>query len=84
MHVAAPSAPCSDLVPERWRAGVESAAFPAPAELAADPAQAWRLFGVRQTGQLDKANLTTADVLAIVEACEARDAAAAAAITRPG
>lgn len=50
--------------------------------MTADPALAWRLFGVRQTGQLDKANGRTADALSIVQGCEARDAKAVEHITR--
>lgn len=78
----APNA-CSGLIPERWRGGVESAPFPASAELQADPATAWRLFGVRQTGSLDEANARTADSIAIVEACERRDKEAADQLARP-
>lgn len=37
----------------------------------------WVAFGDAQTGQLDKANGRTADALAIVEKCEARDREAA-------
>lgn len=80
MLVSGPSAPCSDLVPAGWLEGVESADFPGQGELATDPAQAWRLFGVRQTGQLDKANERTADSIGIVRKCEARDRQAAEAI----
>lgn len=36
----------------------------------------WIAFGDAQTGQLDKANGRTADTIAIVSRCEARDAAA--------
>lgn len=74
---------CSALVPSRWADGVQSAAFPAAAELSADPATAWRLFGVRQTGALDESNARTADTLAIVKACEARDKEAAERLTKP-
>ena len=40
-------------------------------------------FGVAQTGQLRTANGRTSDVVAIVKACEARDAAAVRSIERP-
>lgn len=36
----------------------------------------WVAFADAQTGQLDKANGRTADVIGIVERCEQRDAAA--------
>lgn len=34
----------------------------------------WRVFGLAQTGQLDRANQRTADSISIVEKCEKRDA----------
>jgi hypothetical protein len=74
---------CSSLVPERWADGVESASFPASAELSADAATAWRLFGIRQTGALDEANLRTRDALTIVANCEKRDREAVEKLTRP-
>lgn len=45
--------------------------------------QDWQVFGIEQTGQLAKANGRTADVVAIVTTCEARDAAAARHINAP-
>lgn len=34
----------------------------------------WQVFGLEQTGQLDKANGKVGDVLAIYDTCEAREA----------
>lgn len=65
------ASPCSQLVPETWRKGVESAPLPAH-----DTVGEWVAFGDAQTAQLDKANGRTADALGIVEKCEARDRAA--------
>lgn len=42
----------------------------------------WEIFGAAQTGQLDKSNTDKAAVIAIVEACEKRDAQADAAIVK--
>lgn len=73
--VASPSA-CSSLIPDSWRTPVEGAPIPEEAGDALTQLKAWIGFGVRQTGQLDKANGRAADALAIVERCEARDRAA--------
>lgn len=78
-QVLTPGAPCSSLVPAGWAEPVPSAAF--PRDDADD--RAWMAFGVEQTGQLVKANGRTSDSLAIVRACEARDAAAVRRIERP-
>jgi hypothetical protein len=43
----------------------------------------WIAFGDAQTGQLDKANGHTADVIEIVERCEQRDAAVIKRLQRP-
>jgi len=43
----------------------------------------WQIFGVAQTGQLKLANGRAADVIGVVEACEARDAASVREIERP-
>ena len=48
-----------------------------------DPALDAQVFGVEQTGQLQLANRDKADGLAIVRACEARDAAATRHINAP-
>ncbi len=56
-----------------------SAAIPGPAGEQAD----WMVFGVRQTGQLDKANGRFRDGIGIIERCEARDAAAVRRIEAP-
>lgn len=62
---------CSTMIPSSHR-------LPVPgAELPAGDLSAGRLavFADAQTGQLDKANGRTADVLEIVERCESRDRA---------
>lgn len=43
----------------------------------------WVIFADAQTGQLDKANGHTADVIEIVEACELRDHEAQKKLKRP-
>lgn len=75
--VAAPSA-CSTLVPSSHRVAVPGADLPSANATAGD----WVAFGDAQTGQLDKANGHTADVLEIIDTCEKRDAATLKAITR--
>src|SRR5690606_25669696 len=77
--IVTPAAPCSALIPAPWTEPVPSAALP-PAE---SNERDWMVFGVAQTGQLRTANGRTADVIGIVTACEARDAAAARQIERP-
>ncbi len=62
------ASPCSQLVPDGWKAGVESAPLPK-----VDSVGEWVAFGDAQTAQLDKANGRTADALNIVAKCEARD-----------
>lgn len=42
----------------------------------------WETFGAAQTGQLDKANADKTSALAVIEACEKRDAEAEAAIVK--
>lgn len=69
------ASPCSQLVPDAWRGGVESAPLPK-----AETVGEWVAFGDAQTAQLDKANGRTADALSIVEKCEARDREAAQAL----
>lgn len=39
-----------------------------------DPAQDWQLYGVAETGQLNRANDDKQTGFAIINACEARDA----------
>jgi len=68
--VATPAA-CSTLIPDSWRQGVPGAALPVGGVVGD-----WIAFADAQTGQLDKANGRTADTLAIIERCEARDRAA--------
>ncbi|WP_298699179.1 hypothetical protein [uncultured Brevundimonas sp.] len=73
-----PAANCSSLVPDSWRVGV-----PAPALPAGDTAGDWIAYADQAVGQLDRANGRTSDALAIVTACEARDAAAVREVQRP-
>lgn len=77
--LAAPTAACSTLVPSSHRKDVDSAEPPA---LDAQAGAVWA-FADAQTGQLDKANGHTADVLEIVERCETRDRAAVAHLQAP-
>lgn len=74
-----PAVGCSSLIPAGWTEPVPSAAFPSDASDDRD----WMAFGVAQTGQLVTANGRTSDVIAVVKACEARDAASAREIERP-
>lgn len=62
------ASPCSQLVPDGWKDGVESAPLPK-----VDTVGEWVAFGDAQSAQLDKANGRTADALTIVQKCEARD-----------
>ena len=66
--VAASAASCSSLVPDNWKQGVAGADLPIGNVLAD-----WIAFGDAQTGKLDQANGRTADAIAIVERCEARE-----------
>lgn len=83
--IIADKAPCSQLVPVAWRAGVSGAPAPATLDQATfvNPlaysdalAREWMKFGVAQTAQLTIANGRMEDAIGIVERCEARDAAA--------
>jgi hypothetical protein len=65
--LATPGA-CSTLIPDSWRAGVEGADLPEGTTVGD-----WIAFSDAQTGKLDVANGRTADSLAIIERCEARD-----------
>lgn len=67
------------LVPDDWVKGVPSAALPTLQATSVD----WQVFGVAQTGQLDKANGRTRDAMSIVGGCERRDAAVAERIAAP-
>jgi hypothetical protein len=67
-----PAASCASLIPEEWKQGVRGAKLP---PLAADKTD-WQVFGVEQTGQLDKSNGRFVDGISIFEKCEARDAEA--------
>ncbi len=67
---------CSSLIPDAWKSsGVPSAPLPPNTSVGE-----WIAFADAQTGQLDIANARTADALAIIAACEARDRAAADAL----
>lgn len=68
----ASDAGCAALLPASWKDGVSGAPLPPDRATAGD----WIAFGDAQTGRLDQANGRTADAIAIVERCEARDAAA--------
>jgi len=70
---------CSSLIPDPWRSGVGGAPLYGPAPTAGDLVA----FADAQTASLDKANGRTADSIAIIEACEARDRQAAAQLERP-
>lgn len=48
-----------------------------------DEAQDWREYGIAETGQLNKANDDKTVSLAIIEACERRDAEVKRLIDRP-
>lgn len=48
-----------------------------------DPALDWQLYGVAETGQLNKANDDKRTGFAIINACEVRDAQVRAHIERP-
>jgi hypothetical protein len=76
--VAQPDA-CSSLLPSSHRKPVPGADLPPDDATAGD----WVAFADAQTGQLDKANGHTADVIEIVERCEARDRAALKRLQRP-
>jgi hypothetical protein len=62
---------CSRLRPDNWRNPIAGAPLPT-----GNTVGEWIAFGDAQTGQLDKANGRTADTIAIIERCEARDAEA--------
>jgi len=68
---------CSALIPDSWRQPVEGAELPADST-----AGSWIAFGDAQTGKLEVANGRTADSIAIVEKCEARDRAAVVEVTK--
>lgn len=70
--MTASAAGCSSLIPGSWREGVAPVPLPA-----GDSVGEWLSFGEAQTGKLEVANGRTKDTIALVERCEARDAAAA-------
>jgi hypothetical protein len=59
-------------VPEGWKQPVPSAPLPVQGATDLDEAKAWQGFGVAQTGQLQKANGRTGDILHIWGECERR------------
>jgi len=61
--------PCSGLIPPQLSDDVPGADIPS-----GNSAGDWIAFGDAQTGQLDKANTYKSGAIAIVKACEARDA----------
>ena len=68
--VTTPPADCAAFIPDAWRKPV--AGYPLPPVDELDSPQAWQVFGVGQSGQLEKANGRTADVLHIFSECEKR------------
>lgn len=54
---------------EPERSPVPSATLPPETAVEAD----WQVFGIQQTARLSEANGRTADVISVVESCEARD-----------
>ena len=73
------AAGCASLLPAEWREGVAGADLPD-----GDTVGDWIVFADAQTGRLDQANGRTRDAIAIVEACEARHAAAVATVKKRG
>ena len=67
--MTASAADCAGLLPASWKSGVAGAELPPEAASAGD----WIAFADAQTGKLDQANGRTADAIAIVERCEARE-----------
>lgn len=76
--MAAPSAPCSQLVGPSLRADVAGVDLPGLEATAGD----WVAAFDGQTGRLDTANRDKRAVLEVVERCEARDAEAVRKITK--
>lgn len=76
--MAAPSA-CSSLVPSSHRKPVDGADLPPSQATVGD----WIVYADAQTGQLDRANGHTADVIEIVERCEVRDQETIKRLQRP-
>lgn len=64
--VATPPADCLSYLPDSWREPIPGAPLPDGID-----ARAWMQFGIEQSGQLDKANGRSADILHIVRTCEA-------------
>lgn len=64
---ATPSA-CSSLIPDAWRTPIDGAPLPDGSTVGD-----WIAALDAEAAQLDKANGRTADTLAIIERCEARD-----------
>lgn len=63
--VKTPPADCLAFIPDSWREPIPGAPLPTGMD-----ARAWMAFGIEQSGQLDKSNGRTADILHIVSACE--------------
>lgn len=86
--VSTPLAACGDLIPASYADGVQGAPIPDNApiaygvpltpDLAAAIVNPWAAAYVAASGQLEKANGRTADVIKIVKDCEARTNAARA------
>lgn len=75
--VTIPPANCSKFVPPGMRQPVAGTPFPT-----GDTAREWMAFGVSEGAARVLANQQAANGLAIVEACEAREAEIAKAVRR--
>jgi len=64
--VTSPPSDCLSYIPDSWREPIPGAPLPDGVD-----ARTWMQFGVEQSGQLEKANGRTADVLHVVRVCEA-------------
>lgn len=80
--VQTPPANCSEFIPESWKSPVSGAPLPDFATIDAQPdpleaeVKAWQSFGLRQSGQLEKANGRLSDTIHIFGVCEKRQNAA--------
>lgn len=63
--VMTPPVECSQFIPDSWKQPVAAAPLPSGRDL-----PAWVTFGIEQSGQLEKSNGRTADILHIVQQCE--------------
>lgn len=63
--VTTPPASCSEFIPPAWKLPIPGASLPGDDEL-----KSWQIFGVEQTGQLNKSNGRSGDLIHIFETCE--------------